>query len=108
MRNMLNDTAIYIVNEAKLRDVDPMEIGAKVTRSLRIRSIDAETFFMTIWIARKYNLDDAERILEIKEKLSKLPEFEQIEHIISTFNNSHSLCQPIEEISELNETPEKF
>lgn len=77
----LFDVAIYIMNEANRRQCNPMEMGTKVTRKLRLRSTDAETLFMGIWLAQKFNLDEPEIIDQIKQDLSGKPEFDVIKHI---------------------------
>jgi hypothetical protein len=78
----LTDLAIYIVGEAQGRNLeeDPLDIGVRLSRHLRLRSTDAEDLMMGIWIAKKFGVEQ-DLIEQAKEAVLTMPKYEMIRNL---------------------------
>lgn len=75
MKYYLTDLAAYIVGHTK--DKDPLQIGAKVSRMLRMHSVDAESLFTAIYAAKTFGVpDDIRRAAE--SMISQQPFYDEL------------------------------
>lgn len=81
MKN-LTDLAIYIVGEVQEKNFkeDPSDIGVRVARNLRLRSTDAESLMMGIWVAKKFGIEE-DLIEQARKTLLTMPEYEIIKNL---------------------------
>ena len=76
------DLAIYIVSEAKRKELeeDPSDIAVRVVRGLRLRSMDAESLMTGIWITKKFGVDQ-DLINRAREMVVTMPDYEVIKDL---------------------------